>query len=495
MNDTNLSYDYVIIGGGPSGLALSYLLALRKKKCIIIEKEPFLGGCHRVYRLNGYFTEHSPRIYSSTYINTINMLKLMGKEFEDLFTPYNFSISNIGGNVLSHLSIKEIVFIIIEFGKFIANNSTGECISMLSFMNDNSFSDSAKDYIDRLCRLSDGSDSSKYSVNKFLQIINQQSVYKLYQPKQPTDIGLINIFEQACIQTGYVTILKSTTIEKLIYNEESNLITEVVSNQNKKITGKYVVLAIPPKSLYSLLLSSNLLGTNSKSIFKNVPDLKDWVSKSSYNTYIAITFHWKDEITLYKDPSKKVWGFPKSEWGVAFIVLSDYMNSIENNYRTVISTCITIFDKDYKGKIPQTVIDETELKTLVFEQLKQSFPNLPDPSFSILSPTVTRYEDGTWVEADTGFIKTYNNSYIPFQTTINNLLNVGTQNGTSEYKFTSFESAICNAIHLSYYLEPSCNQLIKYERVLTLRDYILRGIIIIIIIFVLLVVLKYFKNI
>ena len=83
-----MNYDYAIIGGGPTGMTLAWILSKQKKNVILIEKDDVLGGCHKVLRINGYFTEHGPRIYSNSYLMFIEILSDMNINFEDLFTLY-----------------------------------------------------------------------------------------------------------------------------------------------------------------------------------------------------------------------------------------------------------------------------------------------------------------------------------------------------------------------------------------------------------------------
>ena len=92
-------YDYVIVGAGPTGLTLAYYLGKLNKKCLLIDKNESIGGCHRVIRVNGLMTEHSPRIYSDSYVNFIELLKKMDVNFYDLFTKYNFTqIQSLSAN-------------------------------------------------------------------------------------------------------------------------------------------------------------------------------------------------------------------------------------------------------------------------------------------------------------------------------------------------------------------------------------------------------------
>ena len=79
-------YDYVIVGGGPTGMSLAWLFGSKNSKVLLIERDQKLGGCHRVQRVDGYFSEHGPRVYSNSYIMFIELLKDMDIDFFQIFT-------------------------------------------------------------------------------------------------------------------------------------------------------------------------------------------------------------------------------------------------------------------------------------------------------------------------------------------------------------------------------------------------------------------------
>ena len=84
-----MEYDYIIVGGGPSGMTLAWIFGSKNKKVLLIEKEAVLGGCHRVHRVDGYFSEHGPRIYSNSYVMFIKLLQNMNIDFFHIFSKLN----------------------------------------------------------------------------------------------------------------------------------------------------------------------------------------------------------------------------------------------------------------------------------------------------------------------------------------------------------------------------------------------------------------------
>lgn len=458
----NKIYDYVIVGAGPSGLALSWYLSKINKSVLLIDRDKNIGGCHRVIRVDGLLSEHGPRVYSDVYLNFIDLLHEMNINFYDLFTLYSFDISNIGNKTKTSLQWYEALSFITSFIRLTFNENFGKDISMKEFMDIYSFSDESRDYMERLCRLTDGAETTRYTLFQFLQLVNNQFLYKLYQPNLPNDKGLFKLIEQKLRETKLVTFLLDNEVVNLTNN--NNLIDYITvkdnsTKQTKTYIGYNYILAIPPKPIYKLLLNS----PKAQNAFGSLEYISEWSKENSYFDYIPITLHWKEKINL-----EKIWGFPASDWGLAFIILSNYMKFDEpTDYKTVISTCITFTDR--KSSITNKTADESSMDEIYIEvlrQLRESYPDLPKPDRIIPSPQV--YYDSNikkWINIDTAFVTTINqNQHLPFQSNVySNLYNCGAQNGTSNYHFTSMETAIVNALSLYNILELKSKRKIRND--------------------------------
>jgi protoporphyrinogen oxidase len=465
-----MQYDIIIIGAGPSGLTIAQTCSSLNLKILVIDKNDSIGGCHRVKRVGGYFTEHGPRIYSSAYLNFMMLLEEMNVEFDELFIPYNFQFTTIGQKtIFSSMNFHEFAVLFFDFINLIINEEYGEHISMKDHLESNNFSKKSKDIIDKICRLTDGADISRYSLNEFLQLVNQQFFYKIYQPKMPNDIGLFKIWK-TFLQKRNVSILLNTNVETI--EKINNVFTVNVKNNNKnEIFEQYscnkVIIAAAPLELIKILEKSNNLIKNA---FGKYDELKCWAESTNYNIYIQITFHWNEQLKL-----DKVYGFPASEWGVAFITLSDYMKFEES--KTVMSTAVTITDK--KSNFSKKTANESskdEIINEVFRVLQLSYPTISNklPNVVIFNPT-TKYINNKWISEDTAFISSsICKKDIPFESeNINGLYNVGTHNNKHFYKFTSLESAVTNALFLSYLLYPELEKKYVIKKLHTVRNDVL----------------------
>ncbi len=464
----NKTYDYVITGGGPCGLTLAYCLGTSGKSVLVIDKNDSIGGCNRVTRVDKLFTEHSPRIYSSNYINTKMLLKHMNINMDDIFTKYKFNISEIGGDSISNLSLREILCLSWEFIKLIIYSNHGVDTSMNELMSSCNFSPNTKSYIDKLCRLTDGAGSDRYTLHQFLQLLNQQLFYTISQPIKPNDVLLFDLWVKQLANTKNVDIILNTQVVEL--NATSDKITNIIAkdkNNTFTINGDKFIFAIPPKQLVQLFSSSH--DTNIQNAFGNINKLNEFAENNAYNEYISVVFHWN-----YKLKLKSVWGFPNSDWNVAFITMSDYMNFENNQSQTVISTAVT--NTNAKSKFTGKTANESskeEIIAEVFRQLKEAYPDLPKASHSIMYPKVS-YDNNhhNWLSSDSAYIAT-NSTSIDFNSfQYKNLYNVGTHNGRSLLNFTSFESAVTNALALQHELSPETQKMYPINGPFTLIDMI-----------------------
>lgn len=473
-------YDIIIVGAGPSGLTLAKCFSSLNKKVLILDREQSIGGCHRVKRVfennEMLFTEHGPRIYSNNYINTAMILEKLGTTFSDVFTPYNFSIFNIGNETLfSTLNISEVASLALYYFPLLINSEYGNDISMKDFMNSNGFSEQSIRMIDRICRTSDGADISRYTLNEFYNLLNQNIFYRLHQPNLPNDIGLFKIWQDDLKDKG-VDFSLNTTLTKLNYESENNRIKSIniiKDNSEYEIDADKIILAIPPKNIVDILQknSTNLLENETiKNAFGNYTDFKKWSRDTEYIDYVSITFHWNKKLKL-----ENIYGFSKTSWELVFIVLSNYMKFSETTSETVISVAISNGDlkSDVIGKTANECYNKTELIDEIFRQLSLSFPGgLEKYSAAIISPN-TYYKDNKWMNADSAYISSsINPKTFPFKSSFDNLYTVGTHTGKSFYKFTSMESAVTNSLYLAHDLFPELKNSFPIKRMFELNDFI-----------------------
>jgi len=483
-----MSYDYVIVGGGPTGMTIAWILSNQKKKVLLIEKDEVLGGCHKVLRVNGYFTEHGPRIYSNSFLMFIELLADMDLAFTDLFIPYKSKPTDIDNKTIKinnkinlNLTFSEIMALLLAFLKLIVNKDYGRTVSMKEFMKKNNFSESSYDFIKRLLLLTDGGSIQNYTLFQFLQLINQQLFYSLYQPKIPNDRGLIKIWTEKLLKNNVKILLNSKVVK---IDVENNNVSRLIINENgieKEIIANKYVLTIPPKPFYNLI-SSN---PKTENIFGNNKELQKWKVKNSYFDYITLTFHYKNEVTL-----PKLNGFPRTPWGIGFVILSNFMDfKTDEPSKTVISICISMLNiPNEEGKTVNQCTKEEIIK-----YVKEQLSFFPNPDLIIISPTIKKIND-VWINEDTAYVITTEQRFIKSKGKLSNLYYVGIHNGNSSYYVTTIESAVQNAIHYCIEEIPELKYRYVFKDLMEIRNLVIYAIIIIVCIFLIIYIKKYIKK-
>jgi hypothetical protein len=474
-------YDYIIIGSGPAGLTLAWYLATYNKKILLLEREFEIGGCHRVRRVNGLFSEHGPRIVISNYFSLMDILSEMNIKFDDIFTGYKYPSYSVGKNLLSLMNFKELMAFSYEFIKFIFNENPSRNVTMREFTKKYNFKPQVIKYIDIICRISDGGTIDNYTLFEFLEILNQNIFYNLYQPKLPNDLALFKYWQNALLQTGNVDIILGIEVS-FIHNNKDKIDYIIAknkkNNKNIKLKSLNYIFAIPPTSMLKIIKNSSDVN-----MFGNINNYEKWVNLSKYLVYIPINFHWNTKVK-----TRNLQGITDSDYGISYIVMSDYTNFKDPRSQTVITCAVKI--KDRKSSFNNKTADECnkeELISEVFRQLKIYQPYLPNPTYSILSPEMYKDKEGKWDSIDSAYFYT-KAGYKSSKSNYNNLFWVGTHNGNSKYSFTAMESAMTNSIAFLHEVVPESKNDVIIEEPFTIRKLIF-------IIFILLIFIVYlFSN-
>ncbi len=462
-------YDYIIVGGGPTGLALAQVLSL-SKRVLLVEKRDYLGGCHGVTRVHdGMMTEHGPRIYIDNFLMFTQLLNDMGVQFEDLFVKYNFSTVTMMQEALRVLTLREIATL---FWSFMTLNDSYKDITLMEYLSSHAFSTASIDILDRIGRLTDGGSADTYTLFSFLQILNQNFLYGIYQPRVPNDVGLFRIWEDALMKRG-VGIMKNAAIDRFIVAGAGAKVSGIVLRDSRSanesetrsiVCGcKRIILACPPQEVQRILNAHTELGAAFG------PEFDRFQQETQYLPYISVIFHWRSALRV-----PKIWGYPRTSWGVGNIVLSDYMEFNDPRSKTVISAVVTMPDRpsELLKLSANDIGDKRGVMNEVFRQLKQIYPDLPDPDYQFLTQSAYDAASRRWVPFNHAFMTT-THGHVPNQSVLyDNLYNCGVQNGNSSYSFTSMESSVANAVHLATELQPDLRGLrvVKVREATTVRS-------------------------
>ena len=422
----------VIVGAGPSGLALANKYCkLPDTSVVVIDKNNTIGGCHRVTRENGLFSEHGPRVYSSAYLQVEQLLSDMNLKFEHVFKKTKSTLATYIGKVFKNLKILEILSLACSFIVLIFNTEYGKTIPLDVYIR--KFTPESKDFINRLCTILDGSDSSKFSLNRFLQAINIQGLYSFYELSQSSDTGLFRYWKHYLLSHN-VDFRLGRQVTRLEFNKEYTRILSVILDNNVHVYGDIFILAVPPINIHSIYNSLNM----------------NYILDNMYNDSVCMTFHWTNPIKLQNDNNT----LNKSDWGIICSELEFTTGHSPSFAGTMISVMVSRMY--HKSLFINKTVKECSKKEIIAEVFRQLITQ-------VYNHPIVKYDNVVFPDStDTAFVESPNSQFLDFSFPgINNLYNVGTHNGNSHFPFTSMESAVSNANALFELLHPECEPSIK----------------------------------
>jgi len=407
------SFDTVIVGGGPAGLTLATYLP---GKTCVIEHES-IGGCHRVRRDRGLFAEHGPRVYSGAYVNVADVLRDIGTSFRKTFRPYDFSPERIDGKRwFTAFSWREMVALSVAYCRYaLYDTEYGTGTTMLEWCTANGFGADSIRYVDAVCSFSDGADASRYSLNEFLAGFDQHTLYGFYEPIRAHDKHLFPLWRTHLESKGVT--MKRAHVDRALH--ENGRARGVRLSDGTTIGARTVIFAVPPASLVPVLKNSNLAE----------PGFERFSRATKYDPYWSVAFHFEREATVLDHE-----GFRSTPWGIIYLD----MPFADERYK-VLSVAATKWNvpSPATGKTLKQHVREKDDDAIVAEIERQL--RLPSKSTRAAIPTGTYY--------DTAFVAAAGAGHWPAKLRCcDGLFSVGTHNGLSDYKFTSMESAVQNAL-------------------------------------------------
>jgi uncharacterized protein with NAD-binding domain and iron-sulfur cluster len=381
-----MEYDYIIIGSSPSGLTCAYYLARLGRKILLIDKNEKIGGSYCVDRVDGLFYEKTQHFYSDSFQNFKNLLFNFGTSFNNLFNPIKYSWLKLNYN--------EIIILIFEYFRLFYNESFSKNISICDFIKKKNFCKQSIKYINSITNL-----TKQFTLYEFLQLNIKGLDYKLYQPKLSNDLQLLNIWTNKILDTNNCTIKLNCKITD--YNYDNNKLISLAINNNIIKANKYIL-----------------------------------VSDNVSNEYLTVYFHWDCKLNL-----QDICEIPISDWGVVYNILSNYMYLNDSRSVTVISVAITLLysKSTFSNKCALESCDN-ELLNETFRQLRETFINLPDPTYSIFQDNYIKENKINSILLNKQFTNLYN---------INCLFN------------NTIESSIVDSINLINKLELNMENKIK----------------------------------
>jgi hypothetical protein len=405
-----MEYDYIIYGGGPTGIFLTYLLLKNNYTVTLIEQDYLLGGCWAVKWIDDkYFSEHSPRVLS--YNKNDYFFKILENEGFDF---KNELVNTYGSIIETNWKL---------FNFFIQELSFNDILSLI------------KSYILH--------DYSNYTVDEWMNINNISikgkkalSIFSIAVANSPKKLLISELFESTTIpnfkqfknpekwiqlmeqKISHANIKKNSKLIKLNYDNINNNISygEIkTSNGIEYIYGKNHILTLPPVAFYEVLSNSNVFVKNA---FINYDLMYEWMINSYYGS-IGFQFHFDYDIKF-----KDEWCWTcRNDYQVIVLPTSKFTTNFtyDKNVKHVWSC--TIVDTDAIVTKHKKEINQLQLNTIINDIVQE---------FNIKPYKITLYPDLTkkynkYISKDTSFsLSKY--GIIPFKSKINNLFTVGPHN-------------------------------------------------------------------
>jgi hypothetical protein len=354
-------YDYVIVGGGPTGITLATMLANTKHKTLLLESEQSLGGNWKVdwdKDTNQYMTEHSPKVLFASNHYFFQLLQKIGA------TSHNHTHKIYGkfGNLkivksfLRHMSFMDtmkLTKLIVSY--FLNPNNFNYYQSLKNWALENHISEKGMNFLKVMAIISSNT-YDKVCIGAFIEfaIIDPGMFFDLVYLDRPND----------WIKQAYRYIFSRDNMNIILHTKIVSIDDvqgTVRDDSGNTYMGKHIILATPLKVCYEIInRSSRELKSN---WFQNMNAFKTFVDKS---TYIGLGFqlHFTEKVTI---PSEWCWSC-FDDWTVIILEKSIDQELLSRDPKVQCTWSCVVVDLDTKSKRINKTVNECDTMDEVIEE-------------------------------------------------------------------------------------------------------------------------------
>ena len=435
---------YVIIGGGPCGCALTYMLSTNGHEVELIERDKQLGGSWNAqWQEQKYWSENSPRILfkyimgNNYFFDFLHEIGLKDKDFDNVYGNFLTTNLKFAKYFASNLNLNDFFIFIysIIIYRFFKSNLTVQ-----EWMDNNDLSLRAKEIIKTFSIIAQ-STPNQVNINDFMGSFTIASIKQMREPNKWHEI-----LEQRFKTMPNVKVYKSTEVITINSNNEDveGIVAKHIVNGNVKfIKGDRYIICAQPNSLLKIVGNCNHYIKNNWNSFEW---LKQWANSSTYSGF-GFQLHFREKIDFPKD---FCWGC-NDAWNVIMENIGKWLNTKSKDplVNTVWSCCLV--DMETKSHVTNKTPNQSSKQEIIDEcmrQIKERYKKtmnleLPKPYKITFSEGIYRLNN-KWHSKNTGFSMN-KLGYIQEQGNIANLYTVGSHVGY-DYNFVGHSGTSLQAV-------------------------------------------------
>jgi len=343
-----------IFGGGPTGLRLTDELSKEGHTVELHDKENKLGGCWKVDWENGYYTEHSPRVMSSSYKEALKIFKKYDIKTDYVYGSKLYTMTMFLNYFYSNLSLTDIS----KFVSSMYSLKKDDKRTLKEWLDDNHISEEGQRALRKL-GLSLATNENEMLAYIFFKTIKEGQGSNLIQSKD-NDLWIMK-WERELSQRDNVKIFKDSKLLHL-KSKDNTIIEAKTSLQN--CNADVYICAFP---LYPLKTLVNKCSIDIQSNWMEKSRFQQYCIESSYSG-LGFQLHFTEKLRNINLWKTKMF----SDWGIEVLNINNYSNEpSKNGFIKEVWSCVIVDTNSISSHLKKKVNDIEDINLVINESLRQ----------------------------------------------------------------------------------------------------------------------------